>query len=673
MNLLAVNVFFSTPANFFWLVVLIFLLLLFPGNRLWKRNACKSDMEWLLDHYFQTRRPDYAIMISGKWGIGKTFFIRSYLRRIQWNIFREFPVFISLYGVENEEQIEQELVKKSLLSCRTILCLLLLLIPLYFLKPLFPDLLTIIQRIGGENKIEFWGFIGPVLVVLAAYLYKIFKLNWLNLLLGKRPIIFDDFERAKMNVSEMLAYLNRYVEHLHKHIVIVCNEEELDKNDESFRKIREKVIGKQLSFSPDSETAMKNLLNTKQFPLLHGLLSEQFSWEWFELVTTPKNENVNLRVWFFCCREFEALFRGVNRELLHNKKVWVNFVPQFFALTYSLQIHDFGNGRILDQNNSKGIFKLLYGNTAPKWFWQLFPHIDEMIDALPESEWDTIIDNGFPNLKMVEEYWNFLIHGNPALWARLSSYIKQTDDENQKIWQDLIHAYRNRTINDPVEILCIFGAVLDMISDQCCPAQKLERETALWLGKRYIRNLTFAEACRNTGYDLWREIHHLPMGMQTDTTEFQELNQELFKELKRFQHKSVSENYKTFLKLLHAEVREFNRKWYREGMVKQNIFSGQNPEELLEELLSLSAEMLWDRGNAIRSYLNDSSSRYQAGDFWEKFVELTETCLAKDQPHIDCSKQASLRKLNKTASEVTVQYKKLLQEKETSNKKDTKI
>ena len=673
MNLLAVNVFFSTPANFFWLVVLIFLLLLFPGNRLWKRNACKSDMEWLLDHYFQTRRPDYAIMISGKWGIGKTFFIRSYLRRIQWNIFREFPVFISLYGVENEEQIEQELVKKSLLSCRTILCLLLLLIPLYFLKPLFPDLLTIIQRIGGENKIEFWGFIGPVLVVLAAYLYKIFKLNWLNLLLGKRPIIFDDFERAKMNVSEMLAYLNRYVEHLHKHIVIVCNEEELDKNDESFRKIREKVIGKQLSFSPDSETAMKNLLNTKQFPLLHGLLSEQFSWEWFELVTTPKNENVNLRVWFFCCREFEALFRGVNRELLHNKKVWVNFVPQFFALKYSLQIHDFGNGRILDQNNSKGIFKLLLINTAPKWFRELFPHIDEMIDALPEPEWDTIIDNGFPNLKMVEEYWNFLIHGNPALWARLSSYIKQTDDENQKIWQDLIHAYRNRTINDPVEILCIFGAVLDMISDQCCPAQKLKRETALWLGKRYIRNLTFAEACRNTGYDLWREIHHLPMGMQTDTTEFQELNQELFKELKRFQYESVSKNYKTFLKLLHAEEREFNRKWYREGMVNQNIFSGQNPEELLEELLSLSAEMLWDRGNAIRSYLNDSSSRYQAGDFWEKFVELTETCLAKDQPHIDCSKQASLRKLNKTASEVTVQYKKLLQEKETSNKKDTKI
>lgn len=676
MNLLAVEAWFSTPVSFFWLVLLIFLLLLFPGKWLWNRyrkhNAFNSDMERILDHYFQTRRPGYAIMISGKWGIGKTYFIRRYLRRIQWNIFREFPVFVSLYGVENEEQIEQELVKKTLLSWRTIFSLLLLLIPLYFLKPLFPDLLGIVKRIGGENKIEFWGFVGPVLLVLVTYLYKIFKLNWLNLLLWKRPILFDDFERIKMNSSDMLAYLNRYVEHLHKHIVIICNEDELDKNDEKFRKIREKVIGRQLSFSQDSGTAMKNLLNTKQFPLLQGLLSEQFSWEWFQNVTTPKNENVNLRVWFFCCCEFESLFRGINRKLLHASQVWQNLIPQFFALKYSLQIHDFGNGRILDKNSSKGIFKLLYGNTAPKWFWQLFPQIDQMIDALPESEWDTIIDNGFPNVEMVEEYWNFLIHGNPALWARLSSYIKRTDDENQEIWQALIDAYKNKTINDPVEILCIFGAVLDMISDRCCPEQRLTSKIALRYAKKYIRNLAFTDACRKTEYELGRKIHYLPMGRHADTPEFQELKQELFKELQRFQHESITVIYEQFLQLLQEEEKVFNQKWYREGMMNQDIFSGQNPKRLLAELLSLSPNILWDRENAIRSYLR-TLFPYQAGDFWEKFVKLTNACLAKDQLHIDLSKQALLRDLNKAARDVADQYKKLLQEKETSNKKDTKI
>ena len=678
MNLLGAGEFWGTPASFFWLGLLIFLLLLFPGNllriRYRKRSVSNSDMERILDHYLQIRQPDYAIMISGKWGIGKTYFIRSYLRRIQWNIFREFPVFVSLYGVENEEQIEQELVKKTLLSWRTIFSLLLLLIPLYFLKPLFPDLLGIVKRIGGENKIEFWGFVGPILVVLVAYLYKTFKLNWLNLLLWKRPIIFDDFERTKMNGSEMLAYLNRYVEHLHKHIVIVCNEEELNRNDENFRKIREKVIGKQLSFSPDSEMAMKNLLNTKQFPLLCGLLDKQFSWKWFQLVTTPKNENVNLRVWIFCCREFEALFRGVNRELLHNKKVWVNFVPQFFALKYSLQIHNFGNGRILDQSNSKGIFKFLHGNTAPKWFRELFPHIDEMIDALPESEWDAIIDNGLPDVKMVDEYWVFLIHGNPELWARLSYYYKQTDEENLKIWQELIDAYRHKTINDPAQILSIFGIVLEMISRHCCPWQGLTAGTALQLARKYIRKLTtFAEMCEHS-YDLTRHTYQFYQGCCTDSQEFQEINQELIDAIKKFEYKSIAKTYEQFLTLLHADDREFNQKWYRRGMVYQNIFSGQDPQKLLAELLSLPPEMLWDRENAIRSYLKDSSSlRYQAGDFWEKFAELIQTCLTKDLPHIDCSKQALLRELNETVIEVAKQYKKLLQEKETSNKKDAKI
>lgn len=678
MNLLGAGEFLGTPASLFWLVLLIFLLLLSPGKWLWNRcrkhNAFNSDMERILDHYLQTRRPDYAIMISGKWGIGKTYFIRRYLRRIQWNIFREFPVFVSLYGVENEGQIEQELIKKMLLSWRTIFCLFLLLIPLYFLKPLFPDLLGIVKRIGGENKIEFWGFVGPILVVLVAYLYKTFKLNWLKLLLWKRPIIFDDFERTKMNGSEMLAYLNRYVEHLHKHIVIVCNEEELNRNDENFRKIREKVIGKQLSFSPDSEMAMKNLLNTKQFPLLCGLLDKQFSWKWFQLVTTPKNENVNLRVWIFCCREFEALFRGVNRELLHHKKVWMNFIPQFFALKYSLQIHDFGNGRILDQSNSKGIFELRHGSTAPEWFRELFPHIDEMVNALPESEWNAIIDNGLPDLEMVAAYWNFLIYGNPELWARLINYFKQPDDENLKIWRELIHAYRHKTINVPGQILSIFRTVLEMISRHCCPWQRLTAETALQLARKYIRSLaTFTEI--DDRYDFSRYIYRFHHNSCTDSQEFQEANQELIDAVKKFQYKSITKTYERFLTLLHADDREFNQKWYRDGMMNQDVFSGQDPQKLLIELLSLSPEMLWDRENAIRSYLNDFSSslRYQAGDFWEKFAALTQTCLAKDQPHIDWSKQALLRELNETVIEVAKQYKKLLQEKETSNKKDAKI
>lgn len=660
MNLLGAGEFLGTPASLFWLVLLIFLLLLSPGKWLWNRcrkyNAFNSDMERILDHYLQTRRPDYAIMISGKWGIGKTYFIRRYLRRIQWNIFREFPVFVSLYGVENEEQIEQELVKKSLLSWRTILCLFLLLIPLYFLKPLFPDLLGIVKRIGGENKIEFWGFVGPILVVLVAYLYKTFKLNWLNLLLWKRPIIFDDFERTKMNGSEMLAYLNRYVEHLHKHIVIVCNEEELNRNDENFRKIREKVIGKQLSFSPDSEMAMKNLLNTKQFPLLCGLLDKQFSWKWFQLVTTPKNENVNLRVWIFCCREFEALFRGVNRELLHNKKVWMNFIPQFFALKYSLQIHDFSNGRILDQSNSKGIFELRHGSTAPEWFRELFPHIDEMVNALPESEWNAIIDNGLPDLESVAAYWNFLIYGNPELWARLFTYYKQPDEENLKIWRELIDAYRHKTINDPAQILSIFRTVLEMISRHCCPWQKLTAETALQLARKYIRSLaTFTEI--DDRYDFSRYIYRFHHNSCTDSQAFQEANQELIDAVKKFQYKSIAKTYERFLTLLHADDREFNQKWYRDGMMNQDVFSGQDPQKLLIELLSLSPEMLWDRENAIRSYLNDFSSslRYQAGDFWEKFAALTQTCLAKDQPHIDWSKQALLRELNETVIEVAKQ------------------
>lgn len=655
MNLLAVEAWFSTPVSFFWLVLLIFLLLLFPGKWLWNRyrkhNAFNSDIERILDHYFQTRRPGYAIMISGKWGIGKTYFIRRYLRRIQWNIFREFPVFVSLYGVENEAQIEQELVKKTLLSWRTIFSLLLLLIPLYFLKPLFPDLLGIVKRIGGENKIEFWGFVGPVLLVLVTYLYKIFKLNWLNLLLWKRPILFDDFERIKMNSSDMLAYLNRYVEHLHKHIVIICNEDELDKNDEKFRKVREKVIGRQLSFSQDSGTAMKNLLNTKQFPLLQGLLSEQFSWEWFQDVTTPKNENVNLRVWFFCCCEFESLFRGINRKLLHASQVWQNLIPQFFALKYSLQIHDFGNGRILDKKRARDFFVnyLLSRDETTNWFRTLFPNVEGIIIALPNSEWNAIIESCVSlDLQKIEESWQTLVVNkkNEKLWKRIYYYFEETDDEINQNWKELLENYRDRKINDPGQILNIFGSILSMISSRCCPRRNLTEKGALRFAKKYIRNMEFPEICKRD-YSLihvsnayYSFPHH-----SSDSSVFKTFYRELDIELQNFQRTAIRELYQLFLKVLRSEKADVDKLWYDERMYLTDLFSGQSPKELLEVLRSLTPEKLRNGISKIDYYLKVNQQHYQTVTFWKDFINLTNTSLAQDEPHIDFSKQAMLRAL----------------------------
>ena len=36
-------------------------------------------IEKYLDHYLEITTPDYAVMLKGEWGCGKTYFIKKYI------------------------------------------------------------------------------------------------------------------------------------------------------------------------------------------------------------------------------------------------------------------------------------------------------------------------------------------------------------------------------------------------------------------------------------------------------------------------------------------------------------------------------------------------------------------------------------------------------------------
>lgn len=50
-----------------------------------------------------------------------------------------------------------------------------------------------------------------------------------NISIGEDTVlIFDDLERAKINVNELLGFINGFVEHQHLKTIIICNEQELE-------------------------------------------------------------------------------------------------------------------------------------------------------------------------------------------------------------------------------------------------------------------------------------------------------------------------------------------------------------------------------------------------------------------------------------------------------------
>ena len=130
-----------------------------------------------LKYYLGLRAPEYAVMINGAWGIGKTFAIDAFRNARKG----QGIIYVSLYGVKTAEEIDQGIV-----------------------NGMMPLLNTTVGKIGGR-------LVGSVAKTFGAG--EVIKAGELSKLAAPDTIIFDDFERAAMDPVELLGYINQWVEH----------------------------------------------------------------------------------------------------------------------------------------------------------------------------------------------------------------------------------------------------------------------------------------------------------------------------------------------------------------------------------------------------------------------------------------------------------------------------
>ena len=268
-----------------------------------------EDIIRFLEKYKDDPDPQYAVLLDGKWGCGKTFFIKSWLDTFQTENEDELtPMYVSLFGVQTVKQINDTI--NGLL---------------------FPFMNSKVYKIGKTIT---------KMVASAALRFNVdydgdkkndgtvdFKLDPLMDLLndkkeelkGRRILIFDDLERANIGVKELYGYINRFVEHNRFKVIVVCNSTEIT-DIATFNRFREKVIGRTFEIHSDIDAAINSFANeipTSYFVQQH--ISEVK--EAFKLTGYS-----NLRVLRQCIRDFNQIFQGIhidngnpyqNKELFH--------------------------------------------------------------------------------------------------------------------------------------------------------------------------------------------------------------------------------------------------------------------------------------------------------------------------------------------------------------------
>lgn len=222
-----------------------------------------DHIKTVFHEYLADPQAQYAILLNGPWGSGKTFFWENELKPVAKSAGKE-PLYISLNGISSSTALEQLL---------------------------FIRMWKFLNRGESARKTKAMQVLGNIASALAK---KKLDMNLPELVRGLALdsaiddhylLCFDDLERCQLPLPETLGFINDYVEHHRLKVLILSDEGKVDQNQTGFAGIKEKVIGRTLNFQPDHARILPKLLARygkndqifaflqQQEPFIQGLLT----------------------------------------------------------------------------------------------------------------------------------------------------------------------------------------------------------------------------------------------------------------------------------------------------------------------------------------------------------------------------------------------------------------
>lgn len=201
-----------------------------------------EEIESVIAEYLKNPKAEYAVMIDGDWGSGKTYFLTHSLIKIMKNIDngKDKPrkyAYISLYGAKSIEEVSKEIVfqcfgnenKKRVKTANTVM------------------------ETASNILTASLGVVNIDLSKIKETLAKIDINNWI--------ICFDDLERCCLPINEILGYMNRLVEHNKCKVIVLANESEIGKitlNQRLEEKYQVVLSGRKMLFNNNDSSDTRN-------------------------------------------------------------------------------------------------------------------------------------------------------------------------------------------------------------------------------------------------------------------------------------------------------------------------------------------------------------------------------------------------------------------------------
>lgn len=415
-------------------------------------------IEKYLRHYLGKEKVDFALMVSGDWGAGKSWFIQDYLNQ-------NFPetmagiIQISAFGCSTSADLDDRIFElvHPFLASKTF----------KITSKIFRSAI----KAGFKIDIDKDGKPDATIGVPNLDLKEIAKNDY-------QVLIIDDVERSTMTPIALLSYVQQIIEKSGLKVILICNESEWINLLESkalttYKLMKEKVVGPTFKIETDFDAAVDVFLKS------HGDVIKS---------SLPELANVyktlgyaNLRAVKQILSDYDFLLGTLRSEFLENRRFLKELSTIYYLLAMQAKVGDINVTQIDGAIQAFTQHSLTYKKwvavqsdgkpTTHRMIWG--PLMDLMENYPLRGFWANIIfqvqiDMKTINEAIAESHYFVNPEGEP-LMEILNNFLTLDPAEFEKKLTAVISGLSHKRYNNPGEIMHVLGVVLRLDEYKALP------------------------------------------------------------------------------------------------------------------------------------------------------------------------------------------------------------
>lgn len=593
-------------------------------------------VESILD-YIRSDYTDYAVMLNGEWGSGKTHFwnnkIKKKIESMQLNGKRYTTIYMSLYGISNLEEISKKIFMET--------------------TQLMDKNLRRFMNSKGQETIPEYAKTGIDMANFFGVTQNGNKLDYAEFFsTDDKVLCFDDLERANVDVIDILGYINNFVEHDHIKTIIICNEKELatklkssnlemktfiatyllDKQNElnksdkpmvekiqdkiehvfdkanDYERIKEKLIGETFEYAPKFDYIINGILmRYENNPELIRFLRENTG---IIISTFNRSGTRNLRILKHALNDFKKIYEMVNKSYSNtSNRVMQTMLIFTIAVSFEIKAGKITKEKFINIKDNEEYKSILVSSRILMDNRQFYiKEFDQNYYYNFKSEYrffkfiEYYVRTRIFDMKLFKENMdtirNTVDTENLPSYKRLltEEYWKISDNEFEAVIEDIIEDVKEGKIK-LIDIVKIF-AYFSYFSRKGLIKYDLKTLKSIFFNGMNISSLT-SEYCSNIEEELGKiAIEEVEEDMEEILKHFHKLNDQLLDKMYR-------EKAEEIMKCIPMKMEQFYEKFDRECM-KVPIFKYYDPFQLFQRISCASNEDIV----LIKEKLLDRANRY---------------------------------------------------------------